>query len=512
MSDFFRYMMGRDGMNGMSGLSAYGLWVRDVTDEDGLENPHDPDTLWPRDQTLIYDFWRYLRGEDGKDGTDGVAPPAPGEAGSVPAKVSGKANVIAICRDPAHSEYVDPATGSVTYNVYDDAGLSVPAGVTVKGLPGIPDEVFTTVEGGQFPVPADKLPTSGTNTERFGSCLVTYTNSQGVLKTDETSARNTYVPQRVDVRLRVTKDITTNNSVNNATLGGAAYLGVTVVVERRVSDDAQWETIPVWLEAEKTFYAYELTDHEDPESFDYNGTPWNRSAFSTSITSEYQKRVERPTKPWAAMSEERQKAEYHYWDGKVHYVNIVMEEYYGVRAHASAVIEVPPVQFHPMPKDVTLYAYNSTGNNFGRIEGTFDMAGVDRSLLYDTNMGHSEKTVDGKTFTYYYPTINTTESSINNAKSFTLLFRRTSGGSTDETSNATATTLGTPNYAWGGGSLPIYVGSDVYLMASGRFFVSPGNATPVGVLAGDVVSGFRIDPEENFVFPSIPVTHVATMP
>ena len=63
---------GADGKDGADGSSAYDLWVKDVTSEEGLENPHSPGTLWDRTKTSVADFWEYLRGVAGADGQDGA--------------------------------------------------------------------------------------------------------------------------------------------------------------------------------------------------------------------------------------------------------------------------------------------------------------------------------------------------------------------------------------------------------------------------------------------------------
>ena len=46
--------------------------MKDVTSEEGLENPHSPGTLWDRTKTSVADFWEYLRGVAGADGQDGA--------------------------------------------------------------------------------------------------------------------------------------------------------------------------------------------------------------------------------------------------------------------------------------------------------------------------------------------------------------------------------------------------------------------------------------------------------
>lgn len=69
ISNFFLFLKGKDGndgVNGLDGKSAYDLWKEQV--EKGLENPHEPGTDWPKDQTYMNDFWHYLQGAKGQDG------------------------------------------------------------------------------------------------------------------------------------------------------------------------------------------------------------------------------------------------------------------------------------------------------------------------------------------------------------------------------------------------------------------------------------------------------------
>ena len=51
------------GPKGDTGLSAYEFWKEKVAD--GTVD-------WPKDQTEVADFFKYLKGNDGKDGKDGV--------------------------------------------------------------------------------------------------------------------------------------------------------------------------------------------------------------------------------------------------------------------------------------------------------------------------------------------------------------------------------------------------------------------------------------------------------
>lgn len=64
MEDFFRYMAGS------SGLSAYEIWKADVLDADGLDDLKNEGSKWSTDRVSEADFYDYLTGKDGKDGSE----------------------------------------------------------------------------------------------------------------------------------------------------------------------------------------------------------------------------------------------------------------------------------------------------------------------------------------------------------------------------------------------------------------------------------------------------------
>ena len=83
--------------------------------------------------------------------------------------------------------------------MYDKTGKKVTAGVKVSGLPGVSSkETFITNDEGQFKVTWDKLPDNKSLPERKGSVTVTVDGTQ------ETSAGNTLVPNRINVRATIT--------------------------------------------------------------------------------------------------------------------------------------------------------------------------------------------------------------------------------------------------------------------------------------------------------------------
>lgn len=69
LSDFFRYLKGRDGKDGKNGRSAFEQW-QDLVHSGSLIDPKTGE-VWERDSDSEADFWYFLAGRDGIDGRDG---------------------------------------------------------------------------------------------------------------------------------------------------------------------------------------------------------------------------------------------------------------------------------------------------------------------------------------------------------------------------------------------------------------------------------------------------------
>lgn len=168
---------GKDGKDGAGGKSAYELWKEYIASGD-VDDPHNSDVKWPASRNKQIDFWEFLTGKS-----------------TVITIEKGKYNVISQFWNADLREYVSSQDGSVIFTVYNTIGDLVPAGVQVKGLPGISaSEIFTTDEYGQFKVTWDKLPDLKELIDRKGSVDVI------VNGTTEKSATNTQVPNRVNVK------------------------------------------------------------------------------------------------------------------------------------------------------------------------------------------------------------------------------------------------------------------------------------------------------------------------
>ena len=207
---------GTNGTNGTNGKSAYELWKEYISSGE-VDNPHNPDQKWPADRNKQTDFWDFLTGKS-----------------SVIEVEIGKYNVIPEYWNSLLKEYVIPSDGSVLFTVYDKAGKKVAAGVNVSGLPGVSStETFTTDAEGQFKVTWDKLPDMKELSDRRGSVTVTVDGAQ------ETSARNTLVPNRINVRASVSGAYL---SAYTSEINSLEYLYISYKIERQV--DGEWGSYP----------------------------------------------------------------------------------------------------------------------------------------------------------------------------------------------------------------------------------------------------------------------------
>lgn len=376
--DFWEYLKGKDGVDGnngqngqdgKNGQSAYELWKDEVAK--GLLNPHDETGgNWPKDKTTVEDFWEYLRGKDGKDGSDG-------EDGET--IIKGVPNVLPEFYNASLKEYIDVKDGSVLYKAYNEKGDIAPNAV-VSNLPGIPGKTYTADANGTFVIKKEDLPADLSEAERTGSCTVQYTNSSGTLVT-ETSAPNTLVPNRMQVRIKALEAPFLNWFKE---IGGSEFehstINVKFLVERRTSTSAAWEAIPAGLgNLNQNIIAYELSSNTNPLSYTamskqlYNGT------HDISIAGEI--KVKRPTKKTDYLSEKFQSNRFGLWDGNDHYFNFTLESYYGESPNANVIVKVAPIQMIPMIKNA--HGYGAFPKFLEKVEGEFDVSSLDYSLFFN---------------------------------------------------------------------------------------------------------------------------------
>lgn len=467
--DFFWFLTGKDGMNGQNGqngqpgkpgqngLSAYELWVKDVAD--GLENPHDRPNEWPKDETSMDDFWRYLRGQDGAPGG------GTGNPGEETPIIMGKPNVIAQFSSQANNEYVNWVEGSVSYIVYDDSGQRAPNAV-VSGLPGIdPSKVFKANSDGEIIVPKDDLPVNLNANQRWGyTQSVTYVNSLGQTVT-ERSAYNTYVPNRIFVRIRLASAprFLINDNRQNI---HHKFMRLECIVERQVDNDP-WQQIPNYLgDLNQNIIAYELSDPTDPSSYSSTSTVFYNSN-SHFISNNVIIDMIRPTKRYSYMPLSYQET-VDLWDGNDHYFNIILDKYYGEVVHANSSVKIAPVQFVPMVKN--LVASGLSGNSFNLFTGEFDTSDIDYDLLFNEIYDVQTRNSGLPNEYLLYEPIVSDRSTYSDVKTFRIKFTFIAGGSQIDASNADSpSTIGSPTFEI---NIPVHTESSIELHSHSQYFRS----------------------------------------
>lgn len=375
VQDFWEYLKGKDGLNGTDGSdgtdgqSAYELWKEKVSE--GLLNPHDETGgNWPQDKVTIDDFWEYLRGKDGKDGTDG-------EDGQT--IIKGKPNVIAEFFNATLEEYVDVTDGSVLFKVYDDKGDPAP-NAEVTDIPGIPGKTYTADANGSFTIPKTDLPQDLSETDRTGACTVKYTKSTGVIVT-ETSAPNSYVPNRIYVRISVTEVPYLGwDKPQTSYEWEYSTVNVKLLVERRSGLSGNWEALPIGLGSlDQDIIAYELSDSNDPLS--YSSLSKKLASAQLDISKPVEIKVNRPTKNVSYLSSSWQDKYLNPWDGNNHYFNVILESYYGESPEANVIVELAPVQLMPLVKN--LKGKDPQSLFLSEITGEFDLSNIDYNLFFN---------------------------------------------------------------------------------------------------------------------------------
>ena len=257
--DFFNYLAGKDGINGSNGLSAHELWKNDLAKFCGTTDAlidHKNGGVWDCEKNTLKDFYDYLHGKDGKDGEDGKdgKPGEPGKPGTEVTIIKGIPNVIAQYSQSEYGEYVRTTDGGVLYKVYDETGQIAPK-AQVKGMPGInAEKTYITNENGEFIVPKEDLPEIQDINLRWGT--VKEVTLAG--KTPQESAKNTYVPNRVRMRM-ILRD-------NSNSLYDYQYLYF--YIQRKVNPEDQWQNIPSYLpnSGSRNLDAYRVSDKNNPNS------------------------------------------------------------------------------------------------------------------------------------------------------------------------------------------------------------------------------------------------------
>ena len=373
-------------------------------------------------KNTLNDFYDYLRGKDGKDGEDGKdgKPGEPGKPGTEVTIIKGIPNVIAQYSQSEYGEYVRTTDGGVLYKVYDETGQIAPK-AQVKGMPGInAEKTYITNENGEFIVPKEDLPEIQDINLRWGT--VKEVTLAG--KTPQESAKNTYVPNRVRMRM-ILRD-------NSNSLYDYQYLYF--YIQRKVNPEDQWQNIPSYLpnSGSRNLDAYRVSDKNNPNSilsdkklYSSQNSSSNNGGYYYYIYT-YRFIQENPGKFKNNQSE--------YWDGSdVYYTVKAREPYYGETFQWNGVCLLAPYQMGPTLKTLKLKIIsNGEAPSFSSAEGELDFSKIDFTRIYKSS---TTRVVKENGMDYVEP-IAYTEEEANKLKMAYITFRYTSTAGSQEASSS----------------------------------------------------------------------------
>ena len=423
--DFFNYLAGKDGINGSNGLSAHELWKNDLAKRCGTTDAlidHKNGGVWNCEKNTLNDFYDYLRGKDGKDGEDGKdgKPGEPGKPGTEVTIIKGIPNVIAQYSQSEYGEYVRTTDGGVLYKVYDETGQIAPK-AQVKGMPGInAEKTYITNENGEFIVPKEDLPEIQDINLRWGT--VKEVTLAG--KTPQESAKNTYVPNRVRMRM-ILRD--NSNSLYD-------YQFLYFYIQRKVNPEDQWQNIPSYLpnSGSRNLDAYRVSDKNNPNSilsdkklYSSQNSSSNNGGYYYYIYT-YRFIQENPGKFKNNQSE--------YWDGSdVYYTVKAREPDYGETFQWNGICLLAPYQMGPTLKTLKLKIIsNGEAPSFSSAEGELDFSKIDFTRIYKSS---TTRVVKENGMDYVEP-IAYTEEEANKLKMAYITFRYTSTAGSQEASSS----------------------------------------------------------------------------
>lgn len=401
-ADFFNFLAGRDGVDGLNGrdglngkdgangLSAYELWKADLAKRCGTPEAltdHRDGSKWDCERNSLDDFYEFLRGADGADGKDGKdgRPGEPGKPGAEATIIRGVPNVIAQYSQSEFGEYVRTTDGGVLYKVYDERGQLAPH-AKVQGLPGIdPGKEYTSNEQGEFIVPREDLPEIQELDSRWGTTRsVTLAG-----KAPQESARNTYVPNRVHMRM-----------VPQSKTPSVDYqLNMSFRIQRRINPDDEWQNLPSYLPNSGSLHpeTFRVADKDDPRSL-LADRPVHCSNSTSSGSGSYIYNCY----PYRYVQENpanQKNSQKEYWDGTDVYLTVKNREaYYGEEFQWNGVALLPPYQLGPRLKSLKLKTKSGeTPTVFLSAEGELDFSHMDLTRLYKSSTRYTQRP-DGSDF------------------------------------------------------------------------------------------------------------------
>ena len=384
---------GRDGVNGKdgaNGLSAYELWKADLAKRCGTPEAltdHRDGSKWDCERNSLDDFYEFLRGADGADGKDGKdgRPGEPGKPGTEVTIIQGVPNVIAQYSQSEFGEYVRTTDGGVLYKVYDEQGQPAPR-ARVQGLPGIaPEKEYTSNEEGEFIVPREDLPEIQELDSRWGKTRSVTLEG----KAAQESARNTYVPNRVHMRM----------VLHSKTPSVDYQLNMIFRIQRRINPNDEWQNLPSYLPNSGSLHpeTFRVADKDDPRSL-----LADRPVYCSNSTSSSSGSYIYNCYPYRYVQENpanQKNSQKEYWDGTDVYLTVKNREaYYGEEFQWNGVALLPPYQLGPRLKSLKLKTKSGgTPTVFLSAEGELDFSHMDLTRLYKSSTRYTQRP-DGSDF------------------------------------------------------------------------------------------------------------------
>ena len=277
-------------------------------------------------------------------------------------------------------------------------------------------------------------------------------------KVTKESAENTYVPNRMQIRMIY--------------IATSPYLdyehNLQFRVERKTDPSAEWKTLPSYLpNVNAGFTAYQVTNPEDPTSLDktkkIESTTPNMSSTSMSINpNRYVK--ENPAGIKNGITD--------FWDGKDNYFSIVKDTpYYGETVYWNGVCKMAPYQIPPTLKTLALTKASAESGDdvfLNKAQGEFDFSTIDFNIICKREL---VKTVKPNGIDYIEPEFYAPEE----AKELLLCyvkFTYTSPlGVQTATSELNKSSYKKPEYA----ALSPYLGATIYSVGASSAFIYSNN-------------------------------------
>lgn len=455
-NDFFRYLTGKDGNDG---LSAYELWKKDLEARKNTDRAlvdHRTGEVWPEDRNTLDDFFDYLRGKDGQDGKDGK-PGVPGQPGTEVKIIQGIPNVIAQYSQSEFGEYVRTTDGGVLYRVYDEKGELAPD-ARIKGMPGLPaNKVYMSDAKGEFIVPKEDLPEIHELESRWGTVKeVVLANG-----TARESAKNTYVPNRVRIRV-VLRD--GSNSVSDVQ-------NLSFRVQRKIDPESEWQDLPSYLPDCEAIRldAYRVSGKDDPQKI-LPGKVLRSSCYFNAWGTGYlySLQVYRFVMKNPGGMKNGQND---FWDGTdVFYSAGMRGSYYGEKPCWNGVCLLAPYQLGPYLKSLKLKSVSGGANpNFASAEGEFDFSHIDFTKI---SKGTTTRTVQANGVDLVEPDYYTQEEARNLRMAYVTFRYNSPAGWQEASSSNNMSSTNVPDFK----VLGLFLNSSIQIMNYGYYTFCRYNA------------------------------------